>query len=98
MAARGEEADVFGAGEFLGGLTAGGVGGGRGGGVVVGGGVGAGGGGDGADDVEVIGDEGFVGDQEEEVEFFEDGDLGYAGEGDCLGGGRRWVSEWCWWG
>ena len=76
-AAGSEEADVAGAGEFLRGAAGGGVG-------VCGRGWSSAG--DGADGVEVIGDEGFVGKDEEEGEFFEDGDLGYAVSGNCLGG------------
>ena len=35
-------------------------------------------------DVEVVCDEGFVGDEEEQGKFFEDSDLGYFGVGDYL--------------
>lgn len=72
-AAGGEEADVPGAGEFLWGVAGEGGGGG-----------GDGGEGSGADGVEVVGDEGFVGDDEDEGEFFEDSDLGDATCGDGL--------------
>ena len=60
-AAVGEEADVAGAGEFLGRAV-------RGGGVVCGG--GGVGGGRVEDGVEVVGDELFFGEEEEEGEFF----------------------------
>lgn len=65
--ALGEEADVSGSGEFLGGALGGGAGG-----VVVGGRGGAGG----EDGVEMVSDEGFVGENEEEGEVFENSDLG----------------------
>lgn len=79
-AAGGEEADVPGAGEFLWGVA----------------GEGGGGGGDGgeggrANGVKVVGDEGFVGDDEDEGEFFEDGNLGNAACGDGLCWSRRLV-------
>jgi hypothetical protein len=69
-AARVEEADVAGAGQLLGRAT----------GVVVGGWDAA----DGADDVEVVGYEGFVGDEEEQGEVFKDGDLADLGVADNL--------------
>lgn len=69
----GEEADVPRAGELLRGVAREGGGGG-----------GHGGEGGGADGVEVVRDEGFVGDDEDEGEFFEDGDLGDAVCGDGL--------------
>ncbi len=71
----GEEADVAGAGEFLWGVAGEGGGGG-----------GDGGEGGGADGVEMVGEEGFVGDDKDEGEFFEDGDLRYA----ACGYGLRW--------
>jgi hypothetical protein len=46
--------------------------------------VGGGDAADGADGVEVVGDEGFVGDEEHQAELFQDGDLGYAWDLDCL--------------
>ena len=74
-AAVGEEADVAGAGEFLGCSV-------RGGGVVCRGGVV--GGGRVEDGVEVVGDQLFLGQEEEEGEFFQDGDLGDPRRGDGL--------------
>jgi len=45
----------------------------------------------GADGVEVVGEEGFVGDDEDEGEFFEDGDLSYPTCGYGLCWDRRLV-------
>lgn len=73
--ALGEESDVSGTGEFLGGALCGGAGG-----VAV-----CGGGGAGREDgIEVVSDEGFVGEDEEEGEVFEDSDLGDTRGGDGL--------------
>lgn len=81
-AACGEEADVAVAGEFLRRVARGGV-------VL----LRHGGEGGWTDAVEVVGYEGFVGDEEEEGEFFEDGNLGHAGRGDGLG---VWISRKLW--
>ena len=75
--ALGEEANVSGAGEFLGGALGGGAGG-----IVVGGRRGAGG----EDGVEMVSDEGFVGEDEEEGEVFKNSDLGDTRGGDGLEG------------
>lgn len=69
----GEEADVAVAGEFLGRVARRGV-------VL----LRDGGEGGWADSVEMVGYEGFVRDEEEEGEFFEDGDLGHAGRRNSL--------------